>query len=128
MKKESPSFRPGNPWFVSNTDNLSWGNKHQCTFPAAEQEIINLSKDKWQWMADKNTDKLADLFHEKAMFVHMGGSWEKEQEVNIIKSGGLVQIPGFAASPLFVIHKIGLESGWFSIRRCRFFYIIQSCF
>ncbi len=59
------------------------------TFTAAEQEIINLSKDKWQWMADKNADKLADLFHEKAMFVHMGGSWGKEQEVNIIKSGGI---------------------------------------
>jgi hypothetical protein len=59
------------------------------TFTAAEQEIINLSKDKWQWMADKNTDKLADLFHDKAMFVHMGGSWGKEQEVNIIKSGGI---------------------------------------
>lgn len=56
---------------------------------SAEQEIINLSKEKWQWMADKNADKLADLFHEKAMFVHMGGSWGKEQEVNIIKSGGI---------------------------------------
>ena len=40
-------------------------------------------------MADKNADKLADLFHEKSMFVHMGGSWGKEQEVNIIKSGGI---------------------------------------
>ena len=56
---------------------------------SAEQEIINLSKEKWQWMADKNADKLADLFNEKAMFVHMGGSWGKEQEVNIIKSGGI---------------------------------------
>jgi hypothetical protein len=59
------------------------------TFTAAEQELLNLSKDKWQWMADKNSDKLAELFHEKAMFVHMGGSWGKEQEVNIIKSGGI---------------------------------------
>jgi hypothetical protein len=59
------------------------------TFTAAERELINLSKDKWQWMADKNTDKLADLFHDKAMFVHMGGSWGKEQELNIIKSGGI---------------------------------------
>jgi len=58
-------------------------------FTAEEQEVINLSKDKWQWMADKNADKLADLFHEKAMFVHMGGSWGKVQEVNIIKGGGI---------------------------------------
>jgi 4-carboxymuconolactone decarboxylase len=54
-----------------------------------KQEIINLSKEKWQWMADKNTDKLDSLFHEKAVFVHMGGSWGKEQEINIIKSGGI---------------------------------------
>jgi hypothetical protein len=59
------------------------------SFSAAEQEIVNLSKDKWQWMADKNADKLADLFHEKSMFVHMGGSWGKEQEINVIKGGGI---------------------------------------
>ncbi len=52
-----------------------------------EQKIIQVSKDKWQWMADKNVDSLSVLFHEKAMFVHMGGSWGTEQELNIIKSG-----------------------------------------
>jgi hypothetical protein len=57
------------------------------TFTAEEQEIINLSKEKWQSMADKNVEKLSDLFHEKSMYVHMGGSWGKEQEVNIIKGG-----------------------------------------
>lgn len=56
---------------------------------AAEQEIINLSKDKWQWMSDKNADTLANLFHEKSVFVHMGGAWGKEQELNVIKSGGI---------------------------------------
>lgn len=56
---------------------------------AAEQEIIQLSKEKWQWMADKNADTLANLFHEKSVFVHMGGAWGKEQEVNIIRSGGI---------------------------------------
>ena len=55
----------------------------------AEQEIIQLSKDKWQWMADKNIDVLDNLFHEKSVFVHMGGSWGKEQELNVIKSGGI---------------------------------------
>lgn len=53
------------------------------------QEIIQLSKDKWQWMADKNVDKLKTLFDEKSVFVHMGGSWGKEQELNVIKSGGI---------------------------------------
>jgi hypothetical protein len=56
---------------------------------AAEQEIINLSKAKWQWMSDKKTDTLANLFHEKAVFVHMGGAWGKEPELNVIKSGGI---------------------------------------
>ena len=55
----------------------------------SEQEIINLSKDKWQWMSDKNVEKLEPLFHEKSVFVHMGGFWGKEQEINIIKSGGI---------------------------------------
>jgi hypothetical protein len=54
-----------------------------------EKEIINLSKEKWQWMADKKVDTLDNLFHEKAVFVHMGGTWGKEQELNVIKSGGI---------------------------------------
>src|SRR5690606_17190299 len=54
-----------------------------------EQEIINLSKEKWQWMSDKKVDTLNTLFHEKAVFVHMGGSMTKEQELGVIKSGGI---------------------------------------
>ena len=56
---------------------------------ATEQEIIKLSKDKWQWMSDKNVDALGDLFHEKAVFVHMGGFWGTERELDIIKGGGI---------------------------------------
>ena len=54
-----------------------------------EQEIINLSKTKWDWMAGKNVDSLNVLFDDKSMFVHMGGSWGKEQELNVIKSGAI---------------------------------------
>ena len=54
-----------------------------------EQAIIELSKQKWQWMADKKADALADLFHEQAKFVHMGGTWGKDREVEIIRSGGI---------------------------------------
>lgn len=54
-----------------------------------EQEIITLSKQKWEWMSEKNVDTLDNLFHEKSVFVHMGGSWGKEQEINIIKGGGI---------------------------------------
>ena len=54
-----------------------------------EQEVINLSKEKWRWMSERKVSTLDDLFHEKAVFVHMGGSWGKEQELDIIKSGGI---------------------------------------
>ncbi len=54
-----------------------------------EDEIKNISKKKWLWMADKNVDSLNALFDAKSVFVHMGGSWGKEQELNVIKSGGI---------------------------------------
>lgn len=56
---------------------------------SAEQQIIALSKNKWQWMADKNVDSLSALFDEKSVFVHMGGSWGKSRELDVIKSGGI---------------------------------------
>jgi hypothetical protein len=54
-----------------------------------EQEVIDLSKEKWLWMSERNMDTLDALFHEKSVFVHMGGSWGKEREMEIIKSGGI---------------------------------------
>jgi hypothetical protein len=52
-----------------------------------EQEVINLSKEKWRWMSERNVETLDTLFHEKAVFVHMGGAWGKEQELDIIRGG-----------------------------------------
>jgi len=54
-----------------------------------EQEIKDLSKEKWQWMADKNTDKLTQLFHDQSKFVHMSGTWKKNEELDIIKTGSI---------------------------------------
>ncbi|MEN9929454.1 MAG: hypothetical protein RLZZ231_1375, partial [Bacteroidota bacterium] len=51
------------------------------------QEVIQLSKQKWQWMADKNVEKLAPLFDDKSKFVHMSGTWKKDEELDIIKTG-----------------------------------------
>lgn len=59
------------------------------TYTKEEQELVNLSKDKWQWMADKNVDKLAPLFHDESKFVHMSGTWKKEEELEIIKTGSI---------------------------------------
>jgi len=53
----------------------------------AEDEIITLSKDKWQWMAARNVEALDDLLVEEAVFVHMGGTMTKGQELDIIESG-----------------------------------------
>lgn len=53
------------------------------------QEVLKLSKNKWQWMADQEVDKLQDLFDDKSVFVHMGGSWGKDRELEIIRSGGI---------------------------------------
>lgn len=61
--------------------------------PAAEAEaetektILELSKEKWLWMADRNIDALKNLFHEKAVFVHMGGTLSRDQELEVIKGG-----------------------------------------
>ncbi|NJB71364.1 hypothetical protein GGR42_001826 [Saonia flava] len=52
-----------------------------------EKEIRELSTQKWQWMADKDADKLENLFHDKAKFVHMGGTWGKDREIEIIRGG-----------------------------------------
>lgn len=53
----------------------------------AEQEVITLSKNKWQWMAERNVEALAKLFADEAVFVHMGATMSKSQELDTIKSG-----------------------------------------
>jgi len=40
-------------------------------------------------MKDKDVESLDDLFHENAVFVHMSGTWGKDREIEIIKSGGI---------------------------------------
>jgi hypothetical protein len=90
----------------------------QKTFTPEEQTIINLSNDKWQWMAEKNVEKLAVLFHENSQFVHMGGYWGKQEELNTIHTGGIwykkaeihnVQVK-FAAGTATVYSRIHLNS------------------
>jgi hypothetical protein len=55
----------------------------------AEQELLTLSREKWRLMAEKKADSLAVLFHDQAVFVHMGGHWGTAQELQIIRSGGI---------------------------------------
>ncbi len=53
------------------------------------KELIALSQTKWKWMAEKDVVSLNDLFHANAVFVHMGATMNKEQELNTIKNGGI---------------------------------------
>ena len=54
-----------------------------------DQEVIKLSKEKWRWMSERKVDLLDALFHEQAVFVHMGGNMTKGHELEVIKSGGI---------------------------------------
>ena len=50
-----------------------------------EQELIDLSNQKWQWMAEKNADRLSELFLENAQLLQIirsGGIWYKHAEVH----------------------------------------------
>jgi 4-carboxymuconolactone decarboxylase len=55
-----------------------------------EQAILSLSKTKWRWMSERKVDSLAALFHEEAVFVHMGGTMSRAQELEVIR-GGMIQ-------------------------------------
>ena len=73
-------------WSNAQTSSLNTKSKSD---QKTEQELLDLSKQKWQWMADKNVDKLAVLFDEKSKFVHMSGTWKKDEELEIIKTGSI---------------------------------------
>ena len=46
-----------------------------------EQEVIELSRQKWLWMANRNIEALDKLVDPNAMFVHMGATMDKSQEL-----------------------------------------------
>lgn len=54
----------------------------------AEHEILALSREKWRWMSERKVDTLAALFHDDAVFVHMGGTMSRNQELEVIKTAG----------------------------------------
>ena len=55
----------------------------------AQQELLDLSRAKWRWMAERKVDTLAALFHDDAVFVHMGGAWGRARELEVIRSNGI---------------------------------------
>lgn len=75
---------------------FSYGQQHPTEstktatkYTPEQEQVITISKQKWQWMADKDVAKLEPLFHDKSKFVHMSGTWNKERELEIIKTGSI---------------------------------------
>lgn len=55
----------------------------------ATQELIELSRQKWEWMSECDVDALATLFHDEAVFVHMGATMTRDEELEVIRSGAI---------------------------------------
>lgn len=68
---------------------LSLAYSAPATAQVKEQELLNLSKTKWRWMSERKVDSLAALFDDQAVFVHMGGTMSRDQELDVIRSGGI---------------------------------------
>ena len=86
----TPAQKGKTIWLDKVTD-AEYHEGHTATEHAQspEKTLLELSKTKWRLMAERNMDSLNLLFDEKAVFVHMGGTMTKEQEMNVIKSGGI---------------------------------------
>ena len=52
-----------------------------------KKALLDLSRQKWLWMADRKTDLLDALFHADAVFVHMGATLSKSEELDVIANG-----------------------------------------
>ncbi len=81
------------------------------------QELVSLSKEKWSWMSERKVESLDSLFHEKAVFVHMGATFSKEQELEVIRSGSIhykdvdiqeVSVPFIEDNVAILLNKIRL--------------------
>ena len=83
---------------------------------AQRDAVLRLSRDKWRWMSERKVDSLAPLFDEQAVFVHMGATMTKAQELEVIRSGAIqyktVDIQEesvrFVGTTAIVLHRIRL--------------------
>nr|WP_269779345.1 nuclear transport factor 2 family protein [Propioniciclava soli] len=54
-----------------------------------QQEIIELSARTWRQMSERDADALAEGVHDDAVFVHMGATMTKDQELEVIRRGDI---------------------------------------
>ena len=66
---------------------MGCANAQQVQPTKEEKEVIDLSRQKWLWMAERNQAALDKLIHEQAAFVHMGATMTKAEELGVIESG-----------------------------------------
>ena len=59
---------------------------HQRQNPARKRKS-STSRQKWLWMAERNTEALDKLIDQRAIFVHMGATMTKSEELGVIESG-----------------------------------------
>jgi hypothetical protein len=60
--------------------------ERRAELPEDRDELTAL---KWRWMSERKADSLATLFHEEAVFVHMGATMSRNQELDVIRSGAI---------------------------------------
>ena len=54
------------------------------------EKVLALSKQMWEAMHDENIDFLRDHTHKEAVFVHMGVTLKRDEELDVIKNRGIV--------------------------------------
>ena len=83
---------------------------------AQRAEVLRLSRDKWRWMSERKVDSLAPLFDDQAVFVHMGATMNKTQELDVIRQGVIVyktvdiqeESVRFVGTTAIVLHRMRL--------------------
>lgn len=80
-------------------------------------EVIDLSRQKWRWMSERNVDALGALFHDDAVFVHMGATFTRDQELEVLRTGRIeyktidiheVSVPLLTESTAILLNRIDL--------------------
>lgn len=84
-KMSLPDEENNDAWQKKMTDELN--KKAPASGEINEHTFKDMSANIWKMMADKNADALKNVFHPNCMFVHMGGYWGTEQELEIIGKG-----------------------------------------
>ena len=70
-----------------NAQEQHWPTFDNKTHTAEQQPFADFSQKIWDMMADKDAEGLGKVFHTNCEFVHMGGYWGTEQELQTIASG-----------------------------------------